>query len=142
MSSALCRKLFLLLALALLACSSAQATDRPPPSFETHVRPLFKVYCFDCHGEGEKLRGGLDLRLRRLTAKGGESGPALVVGQPEQSLLYQRVRDHEMPPGKQRLSPEEVALIGRWIKDGAKGERPEPETIGAGMHRRPDARAV
>src|SRR5205807_3291029 len=96
-----------------------RAADRPA-SFETHARPLFKAYCFDCHGEGEKLRGGLDLRLRRLTVKGGDTGAAVVAGDPEKSLLYQRVRDHEMPLGKKKLSPDEVALIGRWIKDGAK----------------------
>ncbi|HEY2952017.1 MAG TPA: c-type cytochrome domain-containing protein, partial [Verrucomicrobiae bacterium] len=57
-------------------------TKSPPPAarltFEEHIRPIFKANCFDCHGEGEKLKGELDLRLRRLTLKGGESGPAIV----------------------------------------------------------------
>jgi mono/diheme cytochrome c family protein len=131
MTHSLSRKALFLLVLA-LPLSQAKAADRSP-SFETHIRPLFKVYCFDCHGEGEKLRGGLDLRLRRLTVKGGDSGAALVPDNPETSLLYQRVRTHEMPPGKKKLSTAEVALIRRWIKEGAKVERPEPDSITPGM---------
>ncbi len=89
-------------------------------TFESHVRPLFKVYCLDCHGEGEKLRGGLDLRLRRLTVQGGDSGPAVDSGKPADSLLLQRVRDGEMPPGtKKKLSPTEVEVIARWVAAGA-----------------------
>src|SRR5262245_13532093 len=126
-------KLLVPLTLALLAGNRAGAGEKPAVSFEAHVRPLFRVHCFDCHGEGEKLRGGLDLRLRRLAAGGGESGPALVAGKPEGSLLYKRVRDHEMPPGKKKLSAAEVELIGRWIKEGARTERTEPETLAAGM---------
>ena len=41
--------------------------------FETHVRPILKANCFHCHGEGTKLESGLDLRLRRLIVKGGET---------------------------------------------------------------------
>jgi mono/diheme cytochrome c family protein len=119
--------------LALLRSSFLQAADSPAPTFETHIRPLFKVHCFDCHGEGEKLRGGLDLRVRRLAAKGGDSGPALVAGKAEESVLYRRIRDQEMPPGKKKLSAQEVELIGRWIRNGARTERAEPETIAAGM---------
>src|SRR5262249_33255084 len=126
-----CRSLSLsaFLAATLLA-SPAIARE---PTFESDVRPLFKAYCFDCHGEGEKLRGGLDLRLRRLTAKGGDSGPDLLAGKPDRSLLYQRVKDGERPPGKKKLSAGEVEIIGRWIKAGAKAERPEPEAVAAGM---------
>src|SRR5262249_30432588 len=96
----------LCLAIAVLAGASLRAADTPAV-LETHARPLFKAYCFDCHGEGEKLRGGLDLRLRRLTVKGGDTGAAVVPGKPQESLLLQRVRDGEMPPGKKKLSPEE-----------------------------------
>ncbi|MBI1914750.1 MAG: DUF1549 domain-containing protein, partial [Planctomycetes bacterium] len=112
-----------------------------PPTFEAQVRPLFRIYCFDCHGEGEKLRGGLDLRLRRLVIKGGDSGPAVIAGKPGESLLWQRVRAGEMPPGKTKLSKAEVERIGRWIAGGAKVEYAEPETIAAGMHLTPQDRA-
>ncbi len=111
------------------------------PSFESSVRPLFKVYCLECHGEGEKLRGSLDLRLRRLVVEGGDSGPAVVPGKPSESLLYQRVRDGEMPPGKKKLSPAEVEMIERWIGAGARVERPEPASLAKGVHIAPEDRA-
>jgi hypothetical protein len=123
----------------------ASAGEKPgavaTPLFEAQVRPLFKVYCFDCHGEGEKLRGNLDLRLRRLVVKGGDSGPVVIAGKPEASLLWQRVRAGEMPPGKKKLSQAEVDLIGRWIASGAKVQHAEPESIAAGMHLTPEDRA-
>src|SRR5438270_6037112 len=136
----------LCLAAMLLAGAPAPAADRPPagpaPTFEAHVRPLLRAYCFDCHGEGDKLRGGLDLRLRHLAVKGGDSGPAVAPGKPDESLLYQRVRDGEMPPGKRKkLSGPEVELIGRWIAAGAKVEHPEPQTVTAGMLIAPEDRA-
>jgi mono/diheme cytochrome c family protein len=130
------RLAFLCLAAGLLATAPAAAAEKAAPSaptFEAHVRPLFKVYCLTCHGEGEKLRGGLDLRLRRLAVQGGDSGPAIVPGKSDRSLLYQRVRDGEMPPGKKKLAPEEVARIGRWISGGARVEGPEPKAVGSGM---------
>jgi mono/diheme cytochrome c family protein len=98
-------------------------------SFEKQVRPILKANCFQCHGEGEKLSGGLDLRLRRLIAQGGDSGPAIVPGRQEMSLLLERVSKGEMPPGKKKLTPDEIAVIGRWIAQGATVERAEPERI-------------
>jgi mono/diheme cytochrome c family protein len=104
-----------------------------PPTFNAQVRPLFKTHCFECHGEGEKLKGDLDLRLRRLIAKGGESGPAIVAGKPDTSLLLQRVTSGEMPPGKKKLSTAEIDLLKRWIAAGAKVEAPEPESLAKGF---------
>lgn len=98
-------------------------------SFERHIRPILKANCFQCHGEGEKLSGGLDLRLRRLAVKGGDSGPSLVPGTPEASLLFQRISRGEMPPGKKKLRSEEVEFIGRWIAEGAQTTRPEPDQL-------------
>jgi hypothetical protein len=103
------------------------------PVYERQVRPIFKAYCFTCHGEIDKPKGGLDLRLRRLIARGGRSGPALVPGKPEESLLYERLARHEMPPGKKKLSDEETALVGRWIRAGAPTARPEPEAVRPGL---------
>src|SRR5262249_26220168 len=87
--------------------------------FEDQIRPILKAHCFECHGEGKKLKGGLDVRLRRLVEKGGESGPALKVGKHQDSLLFKRVASKEMPPGKKKLTADEIALIGRWIDEGA-----------------------
>ena len=114
---------------------SVQARDRQAsgePSYEQDVRPIFKANCFHCHGEGEELKGNLDLRLRRLIVLGGESGPAVVPGNPDDSLLFQHVSSDQMPPEEveKRLTADEIAVIGRWIKSGAQTLRPEPEELG------------
>ena len=50
-------------------------------TFERDIRPLFREYCFDCHGATDELKGGLDLRLVRFMKAGGESGPAIHPGE-------------------------------------------------------------
>jgi mono/diheme cytochrome c family protein len=134
---------FVLLAglLAASDCAAEKPVPDGPPTFEAHVRPLFKAYCFDCHGEGDKLRGGLDLRHSRPILQGGDSGPAVVPRRPDESLLYRRVRDGEMPPTKKKLTPDQVELIGRWIIAGAKAERPDAAAAAPGMVLTPEERA-
>ena len=102
-------------------------------SFEGHIRPILKAYCFECHGEGDKLSGGLDLRLRRLLVKGGEKGAAIAPGKPEMSLLLKRVHHGEMPPGKKKLSEAQIDALQRWIAAGAKVNGPEPESVTPGL---------
>ena len=103
-------------------------------TYEQHVRPILRVNCFHCHGEGEELKGGLDLRLRRFIVNGGDSGPALVPHGHDRSLLYQRVRAREMPPGDKKLTEDQVELIARWITAGAKVAGPEPIELVPGFH--------
>lgn len=110
-------------------------------TFEAQARPLLRAYCVECHGEGEKPKGGLDLRLRRTTLKGGKSGPAIVPGHSETSLLIQRVRDGTMPPGKKKLSAAETEILARWISQGAHVEKQEPEVASAGMLITPEDRS-
>ncbi len=96
------------------------------PLFETDILPILRAHCFSCHGEGERLEGGLDLRLVRTLLKGGESGPAVVAGRHAESPLHQRVAAREMPPeGKTPLSAAQLAIITRWIDAGAKTRRDE-----------------
>ena len=102
-------------------------------SFEKHIRPIFRAHCYDCHGATEKVEGQLDLRLVRLLKQGGESGPAIVPGNPDDSYLIQRVRSGEMPPGEHRVPDDQVEQLIRWIALGAKTSRPEPESIGSGL---------
>ena len=99
--------------------------------FERDVRPILKANCFHCHGEGDELQGGLDLRLVRLMAAGGDSGPAIAPGDVDNSVLLARIKAGEMPPEdvQQRLTAAEVASIERWIAGGAPTARPEPETL-------------
>ena len=69
-----------LAALALIASASAFAASSKL-SFESDVRPILKTHCFHCHGEGEKLKGDVDLRLRRFMAgKKTDEGNVLVPG--------------------------------------------------------------
>src|SRR6266516_7172766 len=81
-----------------------------PPTFEKDIRPILKAHCFDCHGEGEKLKGGLDLRLRRLILQGGDDGPVLFPGKPGRSLLFNLVRNGKMPKRDKKLTRDQVAL--------------------------------
>ena len=100
-------------------------------SYEYDVRPILKTHCFHCHGEGGELFGGLDLRLRRLIVSGGESGTSLVPGQPDESLLLQRLVDGDMPPEEVSLRPSqtEVDLIEKWIATGANTHSEEPDDL-------------
>jgi mono/diheme cytochrome c family protein len=120
--------------LLLLVSYPAGRAAAQPPTFEQHVRPILKAHCFECHGDGKKLRGSLDLRLVRLMRDGGDSGAAVVAGKPQDSVLLKRVLSHEMPPGKKKLSPGEIDLIRRWISAGAKTARAEPEKLATGFH--------
>ncbi|MGE3780731.1 MAG: DUF1549 domain-containing protein, partial [Pirellulaceae bacterium] len=97
-------------------------------SYEVDVRPILKANCFHCHGEGDELEGNLDLRLRRLIVSGGDSGPAIVAGAAEESPLFQRVRDGDMPPAdvEKKLTAREIDTIRQWIEAGAKTLRDEP----------------
>src|SRR3954452_20512906 len=113
---------------ALVFAAPALAAERSKvPAFNADVRPIFQAYCTECHGEAEKPKGGLDLRLKRFALKGGKNGPAVVEGKPDESLLLQRVKDGEMPPGKKKLSAAEIDVLKRWIAGGAKVEAPEPD---------------
>jgi mono/diheme cytochrome c family protein len=137
----------MLTAAAILATSSLVAAPAAKPAasaaltFEKDIRPILKANCFHCHGEEEKVKGGLDVRLRHLIAKGGESGPAIVPGKPEKSRLFTMVRDGEMPKSEKKLSPAQVEVIRQWIAGGAKVARAEPAKPGAADDFTPEERA-
>lgn len=105
----------------------------PRITFEEDIRPVFKAYCFDCHGASEKPKGGLDLRLKKFAQKGGKSGSSLKENAPEQSHLLQRMKSGEMPPSEKKVPAEKIALIERWIKTGAQTLRPEPDSLPPGI---------
>src|SRR5207248_1572365 len=120
----------LALALFAIAAGAEQAPAAQPLTFEQHVRPILRAHCFQCHGEEDEHEGSLDLRLVRLMSKGGDSGPAIAPGKPEDSLIVQRLTAGEMPPdGKGKaLSATEVKTVRNWIDQGAKTARPEPDS--------------
>jgi hypothetical protein len=102
--------------------------------FEKKIRPLLADRCYGCHSaRAPKVRGGLRLDSRDGMLAGGSSGPAIVPGNPDRSLLIKGVRytdpDLKMPP-KGRLSREEVADLEAWVKRGA----PAPHAEASGSH--------
>ncbi|HET6424773.1 MAG TPA: PSD1 and planctomycete cytochrome C domain-containing protein, partial [Planctomycetaceae bacterium] len=118
----------------------SQAADEE--FFEKQVRPLLVKRCYACHA-GAKAGGGLSLETAPGWRKGGESGPALVPGKPDESLLIRAIqyRDLEMPPRDQggQLSADEIAILTRWVTIGAPDPRQERAAIG-GMTREDAAR--
>ncbi len=114
--------------LALLLCAFVVATSRGAEDvafFESKVRPLLVERCLECHGE-KKQKGDLRLDSKSGWQKGGECGPAITAGKPEESLLIQAVsylnKDLQMPPKKQ-LASEEVAVLKEWVQRGAPDPR-------------------
>ena len=101
-------------------------------TFERDVRPILKTHCFHCHGEEEELQGSLDVRLRRFLAKGGDSGAVIVPGKPGESILIERLRSGEMPPGDdpaKKVPVSDIDVIAKWIAGGAVTARPEPDVL-------------
>ncbi len=91
-------------------------------SFEADIRPIIHAKCLNCHGE-KTHKAELDLTTPASLLKGGESGPAIVPGQPEKSLLFEKIKGGEMPPDeKDLLNEAEIKLIEHWIARGAKSD--------------------
>ena len=104
--------------------SLGRATPQPTPpaaalTFEKDVLPILKDNCGQCHGPDLQTKQ-LNLSTLQGVMKGSESGPVVVPGKPEESLLYKMVHQGKMPPGnKKHLSDQDVAAIGSWIQAGA-----------------------
>jgi hypothetical protein len=89
--------------------------------FEARVLPLLERRCFSCHSHASgEMKGGLTLDSRSGWSDGGDSGPTLVPGEPDKSLLIEAVerKGLAMPP-KEALPAEEVAILREWVKNGA-----------------------
>jgi mono/diheme cytochrome c family protein len=121
--------LLLLLAAQITLLADTQTDAAGPEFFETRIRPVLVEQCYRCHSEkAEKLKGGLYLDSRDGVLKGGDTGPALVPGDPEKSLLIKAIRytdeNLQMPPKGKKLSAEQIADFEAWVKMGA----PDPRT--------------
>ena len=130
------------LGLSALLLSGCGPTEEPPPTFhpstpqeaaaltyfQETVKPELRQNCYRCHF-GLNHKGGFNLSTRDLLLKGGKHGPAVIPGSPDGSLLLRLVRHQGPPehpmnmPPKGQLSPEEVAVIAKWIADGAVMDR-------------------
>lgn len=121
---------FGLAALAMVQAAFAQQRTDLDPFFESKVRPILASRCWTCHsGETGESKGSLRLDHGTLILKGGDSGPAIVSGKPDESLLYQAVtyQGYEMPPDG-RLPSEEIEVLRLWIERGAAWpDEPLPE---------------
>ena len=110
---------FLILA-SLSLTEVAHSDDSAEDFFESKVRPLLAAKCFRCHRDGSK--GGLTADSRESLIRGGNTGAAIVPGDPDASLMIQAVsRTHarlKMPPGKP-LDPREVQVLREWVRKGA-----------------------
>jgi cytochrome c553 len=91
--------------------------------FEKKVRPILVSHCYTCHSADTKPAGDLRVDDRNGLLAGGKTGPAIVPGHPEKSLLLKRVSQKEakrrMPLEGEHLSDEQVAVLTKWIQDGA-----------------------
>lgn len=123
-----------------VAETAADAAEAP--QFGGEVRRILKTHCFHCHGEAGVTEAGLDLRLRRLILRGGDSGPAISTESPDESLLLERMVAGEMPPEdiKHRPSLAEIATLRRWLRAGAPGAE-EPEDVDPSEYITPAERA-
>ena len=94
--------------------------DEAERFFETNVRPLLIERCFKCHSEA-MTKGGLRLDSGEAMRKGGETGPAIIEGKPDESLLLKAVKHEnglEMPPDG-KLTDMQIAGLAEWIRAGA-----------------------
>lgn len=109
--------------------AGAELTEEQTAFFETKIRPVLASACYDCHG-GVKQKGGLRVDWREGLLKGGESGPAIVPGDPEGSLLVRAVSgthgELKMPKDGDPLGAAVVADLKEWIRGGAPDPRDRP----------------
>src|ERR1041384_3954772 len=108
---------------ALLFSSRAADTE----FFERKIRPVLVEHCYKCHSaQSEKLKGGLHVDTREGLLRGGDTGPAVVPGDLDKSLLIRALQYKDetlqMPP-KQMLAEEVVNDFVAWVKSGAPDPR-------------------
>src|SRR5690606_9098253 len=110
--------------LALLPSTTGQEpTQSALQFFTSKIEPILVNRCYECHSvEADKVKGGLLVDSQQGLLAGGDTGPAIVPGDPEQSRLILAVRhtdeDLQMPP-KEKLSNEEIAALEEWVRMGA-----------------------
>ena len=110
----------------------AAAPDPAPTDYTRDIQPLLATHCYECHGP-KKARGRLRLDLKARALGGGETGPAIVPGHPDDSLVIRRVLglddEDRMPLDEDPLSDVQIATLRAWIAGGAPW--PEDEAAAA-----------
>jgi uncharacterized membrane protein len=102
----------------------AEVTDIPDKiDFWRDVDPIFKRACYECH-DAKEQKGELRMDTREFQLKGGEGGPSIIPGDSKKSLTMIRIRgegeDPRMPKKKPPLSDREIAIVAKWIDQGAE----------------------
>ena len=109
--------------LLLLFFPAGELTAQEKVSFEKEIVSLIAKRCVECHNARD-AKGGLDLSSRKTAFQGGESGRVLDPGNVSASSLIDRLVAGEMPPESrgqsQKLPAAEIALLGRWVAEGAQ----------------------
>ena len=124
------RLLLSLSLLSLISFSGNAAEESPQPvSFYQDIRPIFQANCVGCHQPSKNNGDYVMTDFQRLLA-GGEDAIAIVPGKPDESHLIEEITpdadgDAEMPKKNDPLHEIEIALIRRWIEEGAKDDTPE-----------------
>ncbi len=120
--------LIVALVMALPPCGVRSFADDLHPDLNRDVLPLLKARCLKCHSP-LKSKGKLNLSSPRSLARGGSSGPAIVPGNLDESVLWEQVSTDEMPPKPEEpLSADEKRLLRHWIEQGAK-DLPSPAEV-------------
>ena len=94
------------------------ASQASTVSFASDIQPLLKSRCGSCHG-GSKTEEGLNLLSYETIIKGSDSGPVIIAGAADKSLLVDLVSTQEMPKRGPKLTPPQIQLIVDWVNEGA-----------------------
>jgi hypothetical protein len=122
---ACCFGTFSLLAIDVRAEDEQKLTPESVQFFESKIRPVLVEHCYRCHSvDGQGVRGGLAVDHRDALLAGGESGPAIVPGNLQESTLWSAInyQDYQMPP-KNKLPPAVIEDFRKWIEMGAPDPR-------------------
>lgn len=122
---------FVCLGLFSIHSQGAESPNNQPVNYQSTIKPLLTAHCASCHGALAQ-KGKLRLDASQLILKGGRSGPAITVNQPESSLIVQAIQGvhlRKMPPPNEGspLHAEQIETLKKWISQGAK--MPSLETI-------------
>ncbi len=107
---------------------AAELTKAQLDFFENKIRPILADQCYKCHSQqSDRIKGGLVVDSKDGLLKGGDTGPSLVPGKPDESLIIKAVRytdpDLQMPPKNKKLSDAQIADLVTWVKMGAPDPR-------------------
>ena len=113
---------------AVFMCCAVSVIGSETAFFESKIRPVLVKHCYECHSaESGKTKGGLSLDTKQGLLMGGDTGPAIIPGEPSKSLLLKAMRhedpDLEMPPKGPALTKAVTMDFETWIREGAMDPR-------------------